>query len=628
VAKKYTINDMHNLAESRGGQCLSDKYSGVKYKLLWKCKEAHTWRATPDTLLNRGTWCTICVRSRQQWKYSIEDMRRLGRERDGECLSVKYLGIHTTLRWKCDKGHEWNASPSSIVNQKSWCKTCKGMDKHTIEEMQRIAESRGGRCLSSTYHRAKDNLQWECQEGHRWFANADNIKNKAQWCKACKGLMRDTIENMRKIARQKGGECLSGEYINSLTKLDWRCSAGHEWAAVPGSIKSGTWCPHCAFTFLNIEDLDKHAEALGGKCISREFVNTKTNMLWECQEEHRWLATSSSVVGKRKSWCPVCSGNTRLSLEAMREIASARGGECISDEYTDIDSKMKWRCAFGHEWEATGNKIKNAHQWCPHCSSSFGENYCRALFEMAFKKKFPRVRPKWLSIAGKNPLELDGFNEELNLAFEHQGHQHYAELSSHFHASTEEKEQQLQRDQIKRDRCKDFGVTLIEIPEVGTLTSVADTPNVILKELTKNGIKPIIDIINCNVDPNTIFAKKVDLLRSHAVKNSGKYLGMDFTREPVMFHFECCEGHHFHQSFRTVNKGRWCTKCSGRQRKTIEDMHALAAEKDGQCLSKIYINNIQKLQWSCENGHVFEKSYSKVHQGQWCMECMKATKRL
>lgn len=54
------------------------------------------------------------------------------------------------------------------------------------------------------------------------------------------------------------------------------------------------------------------------------------------------------------------------NLQDMQELARSRGGECLSTEYKDIKTKMRWRCAFGHEWEATP-RLHLASHWCPEC---------------------------------------------------------------------------------------------------------------------------------------------------------------------------------------------------------------------------------------------------------------------
>jgi hypothetical protein len=62
----------------------------------------------------------------------------------------------------------------------------------------------------------------------------------------CLGSKRLTIEEMQKIAEERNGKCLSKEYINSDTKLEWMCSEGHTWEQSSRLIKNrGTWCPHC-----------------------------------------------------------------------------------------------------------------------------------------------------------------------------------------------------------------------------------------------------------------------------------------------------------------------------------------------------------------------------------------------
>jgi len=56
---------------------------------------------------------------------------------------------------------------------------------------------------------------------------------------------RGNIEEMRKIAESRGGKCLSEHYVNVDTRLRWQCKKGHIWEAVPSSIKRGSWCARC-----------------------------------------------------------------------------------------------------------------------------------------------------------------------------------------------------------------------------------------------------------------------------------------------------------------------------------------------------------------------------------------------
>ena len=58
-------------------------------------------------------------------------------------------------------------------------------------------------------------------------------------------------------------------------------------------------------------------------------------------------------------------------------------------------------------------------------------------------------------------LELDCFNEDLKLAFEYQGTQHYKPVRRWGGKKAFEKQQY--RDEIKRQKCKELGIRLIEV---------------------------------------------------------------------------------------------------------------------------------------------------------------------
>ena len=58
-----------------------------------------------------------------------------------------------------------------------------------------------------------------------------------------------------------------------------------------------------------------------------------------------------------------------LGLEDMQTAAQFRGGECLSKGMSsgDLFTKLAWKCAFGHEFEATPNIVLKGGHWCPEC---------------------------------------------------------------------------------------------------------------------------------------------------------------------------------------------------------------------------------------------------------------------
>jgi hypothetical protein len=238
--------------------------------------------------------------------------------------------------------------------------------KITILDMQRIAKKRGGQCLSVKYINSHTKLAWQCKDGHQWESTPAIIK-QGSWCPVCGGTQKNTIEEMKKIAKKRGGQCLSVKYINSHTKLAWQCKHGHQWDAAPTNIQIGYWCPFCAGVQKGtIEEMEELAEEHGGKCLSKEYTNCQTKLIWQCKEGHKWQTRPSSI--KQGSWCPFCVGVQRGTIEEMQKIARERDGQCLSKEYINSKTKLQFQCSVGHKWEAVPNNIQQGH-WCFICGS-------------------------------------------------------------------------------------------------------------------------------------------------------------------------------------------------------------------------------------------------------------------
>ena len=94
---------------------------------------------------------------------------------------------------------------------------------------------------------------------------------------------------------------------------------------------------------------------------------------------------------------------------------------------------------------------------------SKGETLCRSLACKIFGRPFVKMRPDFLrnQVTDKN-LELDIFNEELRVAIEFNGEQHYKYIPF-FHKNYEAFMNQRYRDEIKKMLCKQHGIHLIEI---------------------------------------------------------------------------------------------------------------------------------------------------------------------
>lgn len=491
---------------------------------------------------------------------------------------------------------------------------------------QRLAAQRGGACLSNKYVTCKTKLRWRCAEGHEWETAPDNVR-QGSWCQICGNKRQGrqkakSIEAAQLLARAKGGECFSEEYINNKTKLRWKCGTGHEWEAATADIQQDKWCPRCAGRLPPneaIPELQALAKSRGGECLSERYLGARTKHRWKCAEGHEWEAVPYSV--RAGTWCPHCAGAIKLSLKAMQETALSMGGECLSTEYSNSDEKLLWRCAAGHTWRAVAYHVRAGH-WCPICMAGNSERICKDIFEQLFGKPFLRARPSWLLNSRGKKMELDGYCEELKLAFEYQGVQHFRHNDFFHRGGVKDLDQRKQDDYLKVRLCHEHGVHLVVIPHTLTLSEVPNHVHRIMRErgLLANMTHP--DDVKV---AEFVLPEKIKEMRLLAEQRGGVCLSNFYVNNSTNLHWKCAEGHEWEASPGSIQRGSWCPACAGKlpPDQALRNLQEIALSKGGRCLSENYEAVQKKLRWRCALGHEWEAAPRDIRRGSWCPECAK-----
>ena len=395
---------------------------------------------------------------------------------------------------------------------------------------------------------------------------------------------------MKEIARERGGECLSSRYKNAQTKLRFRCgTCRHTWWAKPANIRLGKWCKPCGHvrransTRGSLEKCQAMARERGGECLSKSYTNDHVTMRWRCHALLQWPASANTV--QRGRWCGKCANlangeRQRGDLAEYHEVARRRGGRLLSTEFINANRRLLWECARGHQWRATGGSVK-AGSWCRICKTrhNLSEQMCRAVFELAFGKKFPQAYPPWLRTTKNRQLQLDGYCESLGLAFEHQGSQHEKE-TPHFHRGPGGKSGGLSdiksRDRRKRFLCHRHEVTLVAIPTVQRLRDMNEIVAAVRRACLSSGVtlprfkQSRLDLDACYVAPDEIVR-----LRKHAASRGGRCLSEHYLGTQRRHDWECAKGHRWSARWSHVKGkdngngngngdgkgGSWCQPC-------------------------------------------------------------------
>ena len=246
--------------------------AGARVAVWWKCKNAHSYRTTPNSKTGKHTGCPYCSNNKvlpgfndlatknpqlaSEWNY----------ERNGELKPQDVtVGSGEKVWWICKNGHEWKASVLGR-NTGNGCPVCSGrrvlpgFNDLATKNPQLASEwnyKRNGRLLPQDFTtNSNKKVWWTCKNGHEWEAKIANRNSRRSGCPVCSGNkvlpgFNDLATKNPQLASEwnyeRNGELKpQGFTVSSDKKVWWTCKNGHEWEARIAGRNSGKGCPYCA----------------------------------------------------------------------------------------------------------------------------------------------------------------------------------------------------------------------------------------------------------------------------------------------------------------------------------------------------------------------------------------------
>lgn len=467
VTARLTIEDCQKSAAERGGKCLSTQYKNTRTHMLWECSDGHLWEATYGKI-REGRWCPVCDKKKVLDEngfcinIDLDYCCKVAASYDFICLSTKYVNGNNQMCWKCPNDHLTNASFSYMLSNNFVCNKCKN-SWPSLEEISEHAKSMGMVYLGIRYVPG-DNHTWKCKCGNIFESPWHYVK-KGFYCSNCSKNKKLTIEDCHRIAEENGFVFLGDECLGAQVKMPWICVCGRECMATTTSVKAGRRCVKCAYLKTTIEELKDFAIGKGGICLSDQYNATEKHT-WQCSEGHIWDAMWSSV--KTGGWCPDCAGYKSYTIKDCVALAEEMGGKCLEVDYINRKTIMRWECENGHLFESTFGRIINDNGWCPECMIRGRQGQLYKIVSQIFPEYKVEYNYKsfgWLmnNKTGQK-LEYDIYVDEIKLAIEHDGEQHFCPVrfgGVSLEKATAAFEELKYRDRLKNKLSRQNGIRLV-----------------------------------------------------------------------------------------------------------------------------------------------------------------------
>lgn len=141
----------------------------------------------------RATSSEVDRRWRDHFDERLQYYRRVATGRRMLVLSGRAGSVFDNLTLMCAFGHTFERRAKDLLRGIG-CPQCRAVEEgafrlRQLEDAQRLAGERGGKCLAEEYVNARVALPWRCQRRHEWCATLDNVR-RGHWCGECARMER------------------------------------------------------------------------------------------------------------------------------------------------------------------------------------------------------------------------------------------------------------------------------------------------------------------------------------------------------------------------------------------------------------------------------------------------------
>lgn len=289
------------------------------------------------------------------------------------------------------------------------------------------------------------------------------------------------------------------EYTNRDVKIKIICPKHGIFEQTPHNHENGQGCPKCGrdivkknstYTLNDFLTVSKRKHGDKYDYSKVEYINSQTKVCIICPEHGEfWQKANNHMSGMGCKKCATKENILRQSNNIQNFIEKAK---CIHGDkydysesvYVNLKTKIKIKCPIhGDFWQLPQNHLKG---WgCKKCSQSHLE---KEVSNFLKNNNIDFVQEKTFSwLKYQNPMYLDFYLPDYNVAIECQGEQHFriVDFSGHNLKRAEKNYEVVKkRDILKKELCSKHGIEILFFSKFSDDKMIATTEQ-LLEEIKK-----------------------------------------------------------------------------------------------------------------------------------------------
>jgi very-short-patch-repair endonuclease/predicted SPOUT superfamily RNA methylase MTH1 len=299
-------------------------------------------------------------------KLTFEYVKNYFIEQECELLETEYKNANTKMKYKCKNGHITDIIFKSF-KKGSRCAKCNGNKKYTFNEVYNYFIEQKCELLSQEYINIDTKMKYKCYCGNESQISFNSFK-RGHRCSKCYGNEKLTFKYVKNYFIEQECELLETEYKSNNTKMKYRCDCGNESNITFNNFQNGHRCIKCSGKEkLTYEYVKNYFTEQDCELLETEYKNANTKIKYKCKNGHITDIIFSSF--KNGNRCAECNGNKKYTFNEVYNYFIEQKCELLSQEYINIDTKMKYKCYCGNESQISFNSFKNGCR-CIKCSGN------------------------------------------------------------------------------------------------------------------------------------------------------------------------------------------------------------------------------------------------------------------